>query len=586
MDSTPATIRRDSKFKLDAQLIDFNALFEFSQLLNSSLDLEFILGNILLTSMGKMLVSKGVALLSVGSAEFAVKTAKGLPGECVGKTLQIKTLPPGNIFYISDLDKRKFKWARFFEQLKIHIVIPIFSRNRVLGFIGFGEKISHRQYLDREIAFLEALANISSTAIENSLVVAELKKVNRNLDGKIQQLNTLFDLGKEFNSTTLDSEKVMKLLTFSLIGQMGISRYIICTTHDGVIEIVSSRINQEIDPVLLRKLCDLNQPCLVGQYKSKKYKAIYDQLNALGLRAVVPMQIQNETKGLICLGDKISREEFTQTDIEFIYSLGNLAIISLENAHLFKEAMEKQRLEEELSIAREIQQGLLPKVLPPVPNFQISAINVPSKQVGGDYYDVIQLSDTRYILAIADVSGKGAPASLLMANLQATLRALVPLGMPLSDMTARINDIIFENTGMNKFITFFCGLLDADKRIFTYVNAGHNPPYLMHKDGPFERLEKGGVILGIMQTLVPYQEGVVELREGDMIFMFTDGVSEAMSVGEEEFGEERLGQILKANREMSTDELMKHVLQEVKTHASGTPQSDDITMVIMKVCGV
>ncbi len=579
------TTSRDSKFKLDAQLLDFSALFEFSRVLNSSLDLEFVLGNILLTSMGKMLVSRGVVLLRTSEPEFAVRTAKGLPGESVGRTVRIGTLPAGSLFYVSDLDRRRYRWARFFEEMKVHVVIPIFSRNRVLGFLGFGEKISRQQYLDREIAFLEALANIASTAIENGLMVDELRKVNRTLAGKIQQLNTLFDLGKEFNSTSLDAEKAMRLLMFSLMGQMGISKYVICTKHDGVMEVVTSRISREIDRALLNQFCDMKQPYLVGQAKGKKYKAVDEQFTALGLKAVIPMQLQDETKGLICVGDKMSRERFTQTDVEFIYSLGNLAIISLENARLFKEEIEKQRLEEELSIAREIQQGLLPKTLPQVTNFQISAVNIPSMQVGGDYYDVIQLSDSMFIVSIADVSGKGTPASLLMANLQATLRAFAPIGMPLSEMTARINDIIFENTGLSKFITFFCGLLDTEKHTFTYVNAGHNPPYLIHRNGSFDRLEKGGVLLGIMQTLVPYEKGVVDLMEGDIVFMFTDGVSEAMSVGEEELGEERLEQILRAHRERSTEEIMQIVQQEVRTHAEGTPQSDDITMVIIKAYG-
>jgi sigma-B regulation protein RsbU (phosphoserine phosphatase) len=584
MDSTPASAHRDSRFRLDAQVIDFNALFEFSQLLNSSLDLEFILGNILLTSMGKMMVSRGVILLGVSDVRFSVKTAKGLPVEFIGKTVHIKNLPPGNLLYIDKLDKRKYKWVRFFEELRVHILIPIFSRNRALGFVGFGEKISHKEFLAREISFLEALANIASTAIENSLAVAELKRVNRTLDNKIQQLNTLFDLGKEFNSTTLDSEKVMRLLTYSLIGQLGVSKYVICTRHDAAIEITATRINQDVDRSLLKNLCDLNQPTLVGQYKGRKHKAVYDQLGTLGLQVVVPMQIQKETKGLICLGNKMSGDEFTQTDIEFIYSLGNLAIVALENAHLFKEAMEKERLEEELVIAREIQQGFLPKTLPNVANFQISAINVSSKQVGGDYYDVIKIDDTKYLLAIADVSGKGTPASLLMANLQATLRVLAPLGMTLSDMTGRINDIIFENTGLSKFITFCCGLLDSEKHNFAYVNAGHNPPYLLHKDGSVRRLDKGGVILGIMQTLVPYEEDTAELEVGDILFMFTDGVSEAMSVGHEEFGEEHLEQLLITHRESTTEEIIQVVQEEVRKHAKGTAQSDDITIVVMKVC--
>jgi len=275
-------------------------------------------------------------------------------------------------------------------------------------------------------------------------------------------------------------------------------------------------------------------------------------------------------------------QKYSPTDLEFLFSLGNLAIISLENARLFKEAIEKQRLEDELLIAKEIQRGLLPATLPEVINFDLAATNISSKQVGGDYYDVIPLPDNRYVVAIGDVSGKGTPASLLMANLQAMIRALVPLGLSLSDLTARVNDLICENTGTDRFITFFWGILDAKLHTMTYVSAGHNPPFLFHAGGAVERLDKGGIILGIMKATVPYQEGEVAFGVGDVLILFTDGVSEAMDVNGEELGEEPIEKSVREHLNDPAGTILSHIVDVVKAHSRNAPQSDDITLVVAK----
>jgi sigma-B regulation protein RsbU (phosphoserine phosphatase) len=185
-------------------------------------------------------------------------------------------------------------------------------------------------------------------------------------------------------------------------------------------------------------------------------------------------------------------------------------------------------MEDELKIAREIQQGLLPEHLPKINGFDIAAINIPSKEVGGDYYDVIKRKSGEYVLAIGDVSGKGTPASLLMANVQAVLRALAPFCTSVSQTTGQINDLVCSNIhGSNKFITFFWGILDPALRSFIYSNAGHNPPLLIHRDKTIDRLGSGGLILGIYETTQAYEESAVELSSGDVLVLYTDGISEA-----------------------------------------------------------
>jgi sigma-B regulation protein RsbU (phosphoserine phosphatase) len=203
--------------------------------------------------------------------------------------------------------------------------------------------------------------------------------------------------------------------------------------------------------------------------------------------------------------------------------------------------------------------------------------------VGGDYYDVIIRENREYILAVGDVSGKGMPAALLMANVQAALRALSPLCTSISKTTGQINDITCANIrGGTRFITFFSGILDPQTRQFRFTNAGHNPPYLLHKDATIEELEEGGLILGVFKTTTPYVESSVTLLPGDILVMYTDGVTEAMDQNGEQFTEERLQSILKNSAGLSAREIIQSVQKSLESHTRGFSQSDDITMLVLK----
>jgi sigma-B regulation protein RsbU (phosphoserine phosphatase) len=367
------------------------------------------------------------------------------------------------------------------------------------------------------------------------------------------------------------------------MGQVGVSRYVVFLRDGKSMKVAVSRLDGQFeDERFLKSLAEVHAPARIGDIKKRNLQLVREKLEPLGVKAIVPMQIQQELRGVLCLGEKMSREDYSVRDLEFLYSLGNLAIISLENARLFKEAIEKQRLEDELLIAREIQKGLLPSRLPEIPNFEIAATNISSKQVGGDYYDAISLGNSRSVIAIGDVSGKGTPASLLMANIQASIRALVPFDISMSELTKRVNDLMYENTSSDRFVTFFWGLLDAEKKALTYVNAGHNHPYLVRSDGRMERLEKGGMILGIMSTLIPYEEETVYFNTGDSLVLFTDGVSEAMNKSAEEYGEPRLENVLQNTRGRSAQEILDGIHQDVKKHTGDFPQSDDITLLVLR----
>ena len=282
------------------------------------------------------------------------------------------------------------------------------------------------------------------------------------------------------------------------------------------------------------------------------------------------------------MGKRVNNSEYTDVDIEFIYSVGSLAIISLENRRLFSEELEKQKMEEDLEIARDIQNNLLPHSLPKYPRFDIAAYNIASKQVGGDFYDVIPLDDKSFCVAIADVSGKGVPAALLMANLQAFLKILCKHGMSLNEATALINDLVTENTMDGKFITFFWGVLNDHDLTLNYVNAGHNPPLLI-RNKKIIKLDKGGIILGVMKTFVPYESPTISLEKDDLIVLFTDGITEAMNKEGQEFSDEKLEELVLKYSDLNASEISEIIRNSVQEHAFGTVQSDDITLLVVKV---
>jgi phosphoserine phosphatase RsbU/P len=547
---------------------NLTALVEFSRVINSSLDLNFILNNILFTCLGKFLAVKGlIALKDNGS--FELKSSKGISQELLAK---FPNTTSKENFLENDLMKSYMNDAR------LQAVEKIRSSEECLGFICLGEKLNQSPYSDDDREFLKTILNISATAIQNSKVLGQLTKVNRQLDSRVQRLNSLFELSKEFGLVN-ESTKVARILVYSVIGQFLIYKFAVVTFGDDKINFLESKINNlELEKLLKDSdLQNLNAPLTKENIQDK-----FPEIDKLKIELIIPMQIQGKTKGLIFLGKRINNLLYTNDDIEFISSVGSLAIISLENQRLFLEELEKQKIEEELEIAREIQGNLLPQKKPSYKHFDVVAENITSRQVGGDYYDIISLDKKNFCIAIADVVGKGVPAALLMANLQAFLKVICKQGMKLDEATALINDLVSENITDGKFITFFWALLNDEEVSIHYVNAGHNPPLLI-RNGKIIKLEKGGIILGVMKTLRPYISETLELKKDDVIVMFTDGISEAKNINDEEFSDERLEKFVVGITEKPATEILSAIKDEVQKFTYGAVQSDDITLMIVKV---
>jgi uncharacterized protein YndB with AHSA1/START domain len=240
-----------------------------------------------------------------------------------------------------------------------------------------------------------------------------------------------------------------------------------------------------------------------------------------------------------------------------------------------------QKQAQEYAEAKEIQQGLMPKEIPRLPGLEISGSWRPARIVGGDYFDVFKFGGSRVGLCIADVSGKGMPAALLMANLQAVVKALAVENTSPKELVEKVNRVMCRNTTEAKFITLFYGLLDVDRKTFQYTNAGHNAPVLTRQDGAQVRLEQGGLIIGAFEDGV-YDQGEIDLRPGDRLVMFTDGLSEAVDRDNKEFGEERLAEASRRNRQLSAEALHRYLLDHV-TDFCGGEFEDDATVLVAAV---
>jgi len=299
---------------------------------------------------------------------------------------------------------------------------------------------------------------------------------------------------------------------------------------------------------------------------------------------LLPLVTNSGLLGFLVISTKTNGEDFTSEELELLQSFSAQTALVAENLELLGEKLQKEKLQEQLRVAREIQQGLLPQSIPVVPGLDMAPLIKFCLDVAGDYYDVIHLDDGRVVLSIGDVSGKGVGAALIMANLQASLRTTQAMGARLYESASKINRIVYENTPPEMFITFFMVCIDPAGKCMRYVNAGHNPPLLVRRGGTLETLSTGGLLFGIRDTVI-YEEDEIQLENGDMILMYTDGVSEAMNSTEEEFGENRLARLTAQYRDLPLSELLTLIEKEVSIFHGSDEYSDDFTLLAARITG-
>jgi sigma-B regulation protein RsbU (phosphoserine phosphatase) len=272
---------------------------------------------------------------------------------------------------------------------------------------------------------------------------------------------------------------------------------------------------------------------------------------------------------------------YTAYDLELFEKFTNQVAISIEKARLHRELLSKKRLEQEISIAREIQKSFLPAQNPQIKGFEVAGLNLPSRLVSGDHYDFIKIVEGQWGLVIGDVSGKGIPSALIMASFRASLLAEIRNNYSIRTIMAKVNQLLWESTDSNQFVTAFYGVLDEKRRILTFCNAGHTPGLLIHSDGSSTRLETGGLILGAFED-ASYWEGYVQIQPNEILLLYTDGVTEIYDEDEEEFGVERLLELASTHRSSSAQEITLLVKEKILEFAANRTIQDDFTLLVLK----
>jgi phosphoserine phosphatase RsbU/P len=274
-------------------------------------------------------------------------------------------------------------------------------------------------------------------------------------------------------------------------------------------------------------------------------------------------------------------DAYSPLDLEMVRAFANQAAFSITRARLYKDMVAKNRIEDQLEVARDIQKSFLPRVAPSYPGFDFDAINISSEQVGGDYFDFIPIVDDQLGITIADVSGKGLPASLIMASYRASLIAEIRNNYAIRTIMRKVNNLISESVERGNFVTAVYGVLDTRNRVFTFSNAGHNPPFILRKSGDVEILTDGGLILGIVPER-QYQERPVHFGSGDIMVMYTDGVTDTENEQGEQFDNDRLVELVRKNRRLPAKEIREKIFKEIAKFRYADYKPDDLTLVIVK----
>lgn len=308
-----------------------------------------------------------------------------------------------------------------------------------------------------------------------------------------------------------------------------------------------------------------------------------DRLASTGTMLLVPLRWREELVGALLLGGKLTGTPFTSEDVQLLTTLAGQVAVSLQNALLLRDRVAVARVEEEMNLARQIQRNSLLSDFPAIPRCDVHAVYRPARHVGGDFYDVVPAGDGSYLMAIADVSGKGMPAALLSAMLQAALRTQSSPTASLPEILRNINTLLFRSTAIQQFATFFLARLDGPTLKLTFSNAGHNWPVILRKDSPRIFLEKGGTILGILED-TDFEQSEVMLHAGDIAILYTDGVNEAQNPLGQLFGEERIYEAVEAlPRDLCARDVADRLLESLAEFLEGAEPQDDVTLMVLRV---
>jgi phosphoserine phosphatase RsbU/P len=406
-----------------------------------------------------------------------------------------------------------------------------------------------------------------------------------------ERLGLLYRLSQAFNST-LDLDEVLNRVMDEVIAITRAERgFVMLQEQDGRLHFHAARgIDQQtidtpefhISRGLVARVAEEGQPILTSDAQSDERLSMRHSVVNLRLRAIlcVPMRVRDKLVGVIYVDNRLHTGIFTQADLELLTAVAATAAIAIDNARLYKLAIEKGRIERELQMARDLQRSLLPQHTPRIPSWQFIARWQPARQVAGDFYDFIPVGEQLGLL-IADVSDKGMASALFMVLSRSILRASLSQAIPVDGVT-QANRLICADSVDGMFVTLFYGLLDPATGDLTYVNAGHDPALLYQAaTDQWQMLWPTGPVLGIDEAMV-YEQRTIRLNPNDFLLLYTDGVTDALNSQGQEFGRDRLRQIAAAERRAPADTLVGTLEQALYEFVGGSEPFDDVTILLVK----
>ncbi len=459
--------------------------------------------------------------------------------------------------------------------------VPIHRGRGVVGVVELLNKRSPDGFTERDQLTLIALADPIAVALENALLYRDLEREKAGND-------IIYRIGLKL-SQSIDLDETLELI-LDLIGEVlpydaaGIS---LVRGDPPAIELVSVRGYPPGTEESFRLM--VGEGAVGWVVKTGEALRIPDVTKDRRYVPVRPTTLSEVTVPLVNVGKVIgaftlendARDAYRPRDVRLLMSLANQAAISVGRVRLYRQVLSRQRLQDEVDLARRIQQSFLPLADPELPGFQISGSTVPSSEVGGDSFDFIRINASQLGIMVVDVAGKGMGAALILAAFRAAMRTEVRNEYAIQRILFNINRLLCESTHPEQFVTAVYGVLDLQRRVFTYSNAGHNPPFLLRTNGDAEWLTEGGLILGSFPEAV-HEEAQVPLAPGDHLVLYTDGASECVNAAGEEYGAERLVETVRAHRAGTAQEIRLALQEEILQHCDGKAQ-DDVTLVVLKV---
>jgi sigma-B regulation protein RsbU (phosphoserine phosphatase) len=574
---------------MDQKSLEF--LVEASKVLNSTLDVRALLLLVYdlivaavdceVSSLGR-LGEKGdkiEVLLAFGKigpdvSRLTIERTRGIMGRVVstGKPLLVNDE--------SEMARYEDEIDRVFRHKKRNsLAVPLMKGGEIIGAVEAINKVEG-DFTAGDLEMLKALSEQIAIALDNARLYGRVTR-------EIKERELLYEVGKRISSS-LDLEEVLNLVLESLRKVVEYQAGGIFLVDPDTMDIMrltvrgydlemETRVELKFGKGIVGWVAKNVEPVIVGDVTADP--RYLNARNETRSEIVVPLMADEKIVGILNLeNDRV--DAFTEDDLSLLQTFGSQAAVSIERAKLHKELVEKRRLENEVELARRIQRSFLPDVLPEIPGYEVSAINLPSEEVSGDYYDLISMAPGQWGIVIADVFGKGIPASLVMASFRASLLAEIRNNYAISTILDKVNRLIWESVEPERCVTACYGVLDADAGVLTYSNAGHLYPLLIGDKG-VRRLTTGGMLLGAVRESA-YEEGRIDLDKGDLLIFFTDGLTEAENASGEPFGEERLIEAARSLIDLPCKDIVEGIHREVSRYR-GDRLADDFTLVTMKV---